>query len=115
MDTELFELCKGVYERFPNWYGDDNRYSFTDRFSNGDYELMQGRNGTSIPLYTSDFLLDKIGKFGVKLWTEIDIIGLEGWWSTIKGDDGLFLQNSDTPLKTLLKLVIALDNAGAKL
>lgn len=114
MDEELFERCKEVYRRFPEWKIEDVKF-FVNDFGTIEisYEAeILPPTFVVCPLYTSDYLLEKLGHLGIKLWVEIKVVGLEGWWATVNGDDGQLLQNSDTPLNALLKLVIALDDAG---
>ena len=94
---ELFELCKEVYRRIG--LGEDLPM----------YEDGKGIPYHDVPLYTSDYLLDKLplgeninmffyrSKGGLWLfqWTGRNLSG-----------------SSDTPLKALLKLTIALHDAG---
>jgi hypothetical protein len=100
MDTELYDLCKEVYKRtewsltptpsVPSWYiTADKQY-----------------NTIAVPHYTSDYLLEKMPFFcGVYhdssgVWRADVHIGL------------IKRYYAATPLKALLKLVIALDDAG---
>ena len=102
-DQELFELCKEVYEK-TGWKPTD--------WQHGDEDGQ--------PLYTSDCLLGKLPKetrFGTP-----QLIWYVGHWEACYTDavDSLWNQElkshaADTPLKALLKLVIALDDAGVKL
>lgn len=109
MDQELFELCKEVYER-------------TDLV--GDAIWPDGEYRT--PLYTSDYLLEKlpnqIEKDGV-FYELIMRLPLDDYrfhyWSDAKRErlltDNLgsgFVAVSNTPLKALLKLTLALHEAG---
>ena len=106
-DQELFELCKEVYER-TGWQPTD--------WQHGDEDGQ--------PLYTSDYLLEKLpnkikGKHSTG-WLTLSPMDKETWGAGYEADhtehiDDYKLEWSDTPLKALLKLVIALDDAGVKL
>lgn len=118
-DEELLKLCKEVYKRFPEWNdlrdwwwgnhikGGGITYDFTP---NAPKDKI-GRD--DIPLYTSDYLLEKLlPKVSIKFATLSDgQIGL--FYSAPKPDYADY--KADTPLKALLKLIVALDNAGVKL
>ena len=97
IDNELKQLCKEVYEK-TGWQ--DASVAVDDG------------NPETPPLYTSDFLSSKLQEFEPKLWYENRTKALNGWWTTIRDDDGLFLSNASTLLKALLKLTIALHKAG---
>ena len=98
MDNELFELCKEVYEK-TGW----REPSF----------------GGLIPTYTSDYLLEKLQ--GVYGWSDFSLTSDPAesgvvWQSLYYTYDGMdYKYKSDTPLKALLKLVIALNDAGVNL
>ena len=104
MNNELFELCKKVYER-TGWddLADDHPW-ITERGVIG-YK----RNGVS-PVYDSDYLLDKLPP-SVK--NEFDggddyiiLYKKKNWYADYMGQ---FMRcEADTPLKALLKLVLAL-------
>ena len=98
--SELFELCKEVYKR-TGWddLADDHPW-ITERGV-----LGYKRNGVS-PLYTSDYLLEKLPG-----WTELRKKTTNYY---IAKRDALvsFSFECDTPLKALLKLTIALSEAG---
>ena len=100
---ELYELCKKVYER-TGWddLADDHPW-ITERNVLG-YE----RNGIA-PLYTSDYLLEKLpetyNKQELMLWRS----GVSSWRA---GYSPIESYRDDTPLKALLKLTIALSEAG---
>ena len=120
--SELFELCKEVYER-TGWEGvetyaiqnDDATWIVGDE--NGDLFILtkeveaQGYYDYYAPLYTSDYLLEKLLPvcYSIQIYRRktglIDLM-----WSPQKPmyDDVV----SDTPLKALLKLTIALSEAG---
>ena len=105
-DNELFELCKEV-KRVTDWgegFDDD-------------------AIGTP-PLYTSDYLLEKLPEYVIEYdsYHEQDI---SNYLCVMKVPDGYVacydglslahkvkVQRTDTPLKALLKLTIALSEAG---
>ena len=111
--SELYELCKEVYELFPFWAGTDMIYG---KEQDGDWKIMPltlsipKRN--RIPLYTSDYLLDRL-----PYWVSVT---KEGKYATIPKGHQYSAQivneapvlYADTPLKALLKLTIAISEAG---
>ena len=115
MDNELFELCKEVYERTgwsatKEWIREDGLLV--------DYNVWD----TSTPLYTSDYLLEKLPlKIKDTYWfvlAPLDAKDREweaNYYRYSDDDNALPFINADTPLKAILKLVIALDDAGVKL
>lgn len=112
-DTELFELCKKVYKR-TGWRYTQRRIVKSLRGQKiNDIDAMNvdlSKHEELSPLYTSDYLLEKLPKI---LLTNADVDGVwtagtYGWY-----DIGwLEKEVSDTPLKALLKLTLALDDAG---
>ncbi len=135
MDKELYELCKEVYKRFPEW--DDTRVDLWHTIKGGIEPLYINDENKAdkffAPLYTSDYLLEKlpysrrkeVGKHG-KLIYDYYYLSV-----TVGHSTGSFLAGymklrpqyrehtwfissgaSDTPLKALLKLAIALHDAG---
>ena len=133
MDKELFELCKEVYKRFPEWIADDWYYERTDPkslvalkvlgvsvigFGLDDYDVL-------VPRYTSDYLLEKLPLYvNGEQEDELSLLKTDinwgaGYYRVMNSDDGIqyladpdFSVNADTPLKALLKLAIALNDAG---
>lgn len=109
-DPELFELCKEVEKR-TGWgqYGDEGLHYFDSR--------------PVVPLYTTDYLLEKLEpiRYGM---TPKDVgplalhvyIREDTWAANITGANFIAHQGDDasTPLKALLKLVVALDDAGER-
>lgn len=109
--SELFELCREVYDR-TGWEAGD----WTPPYRDTDTSLRRH------PRYTSDCLLEKLqswfydmgandfGQFGVTMLADSCI-------AKVRSHDGEFSEQAaaDTPLKALLKLTIALDKAGVKL
>lgn len=129
MDNELFELCKEVYKR-TEWEDTDYVWALKPYSSDDDYEIkswesiLKSHNGyflakTCKPLYTSDYLLEKLPR---DLVTEddhtylcVNVSLLDKWaayYGDAAGNKGTEVQRADTPLKALLKLAIALDDAG---
>lgn len=113
-DTELFELCKKVYE-LTGWETDD-------WFTNAAEDEMSLAEMPDIPLYTSDYLLEKLpGQFGNRGSSSVQCLRLcksnEGYMAGYIGVDLVWWLESvdDNPLKALLKLTIALHEAGVKL
>lgn len=124
-----FELCKEVYEKTGwddgiDWLvkvnvGLDSEYISRRQYDEDDvfgfkYEMREfGDN--SVPLYTSDYLLEKLPKKNIILSFD----EISGTWRTIYGADifstDRFRGNADTPLKSLLKLTKTLHDAGVKL
>lgn len=123
-DLDLMELCKEVYER-TRWFGTDQQFQYSKGgsiitvHSNGKpYKLPSGTL-TNIPLYTSDYLLEKLPRTLVFPW-DLHCVGVDDGYSYVAearikdGEAGYTkkMSEADTPLKALLKLVIALDDAG---
>lgn len=104
VDTELFELCKQVYKR-TGW--DDlplsQRY---DAYEGDGIEDEYIR----IPAYNVEYILQRLPKPRMTLRNTSD--GWTAYYDTL--GEGL-PQYESTPLKALLKLTIALDDAGIKL
>ena len=114
MDNELFELCKEVYIKHPEhktWEGQwiivtENKELkvFVDS-EHGEY----GAFNFYAPLYTSDYLLEKLpetcNKQELTLWRS----GASSWRA---GYSPIESYRDDTPLKALLKLTLALHEAG---
>jgi len=134
--SELFELCKEVYE-LTGW---DNTHSIIlemvtpgvkgsrrvrDWHNNGDFVI--GEQDGAYPLYTSDYLLEKLPKtlerpndaYGA-LWGKPNLTLLDdGFWEAsyryedeMNYPDFCYVNEHLTPLKALLKLTIALSEAG---
>jgi len=126
-NNELFELCKEVYEKKPGWITGDWFLQDPDGKIIGkahpairhmDREWKNGYR-TDVPLYTSDYLLEKLPE-SIKIensfyaWLSMDNLGEDGWqFSYRMGNDKPFHKTvADTPLKSLLKLTLALHEAG---
>ena len=129
-DEELFKLCQEVHRRTKwqpvrnieagsYWVDFDPRRSFKD----GEWHLVHGLHGVrdesgehQVPLYTSDYLLEKLPQDMTNDGDVYPFTLYRGKWSKqwLAGYEGYFGgQNDpcDTPLKALLKLTIALDEA----
>ncbi|WP_160665120.1 hypothetical protein [Pseudarthrobacter sp. ATCC 49987] len=98
-DTELFELCKEVYKR-TGWIGTINLIN--DEVG---ATFMGPIGANTVPLYTSDYLLEELPwGYGVRKYPE--------YYLAFSWDNDNRYVESETPLKALLKLTIALHDAG---
>ena len=111
MDEELHQLCKEVYKR-TGWETGEWTNNSGDYVSHAS-DLIEA--GIHFPLYTSDYLL---GKLPSTIKNEFDgdddyliLYKKSGsWYADYMGQ---FLRcKGDTPQKALLKLTIALSEAG---
>jgi hypothetical protein len=109
-DKELFELCKQVYGA-TGWDG----YALKVYDKNGDVtELKDLRTLPDFPQYTSDYILEKLPVFtSVQSAYTFDddyqeSVGFEA--NHMNSDTKTY--RADTPLKALLKLTLALYEAG---
>lgn len=115
MDTELFELCKQVHEAtgwndpLPAHFNEEGMFVLYGRPK----RVIEGT--IYIPLYTSDYLLEKLPRSvqysGGQITLRVEVQWSGGWHAHY----GMYDWHSaigETPLKALLKLVIALDDAG---
>ena len=122
-DTELFELCKSVYEATRWGIGGDNE---TESFYVGNEQTGYNRRfirgvprvSNTYPYYTSDYLLEKLPKI-VPLYGPFELVPTmrntrwsAGYWSRNRLDTLSVV--SDTPLKALLRLALALNEAKEK-
>lgn len=114
MEKELFELCKQVYEA-TGWDEVEKFYWGTGAHSG----VNSGRHTIlpNVPLYTSDYLLEKLPKDLTNDSEVYPFVLYRGKWTKqwLAGYEGYFGgQNDpcDTPLKALLKLTLALHEAG---
>ena len=140
MNNELFELCKEVYEKFPDWMSTGSIYYHNRHYKapKGDYSIYaegytyDSTNGYTadfepqygdVPLYTSDYLLEKLPSWYFD--TDIEetmvlalmphMLETDKWiarYETPEHRASEFEAIADTPLKSLLKLTIALSEAG---
>lgn len=127
MDNELFELCREVYKR-TGWKAPHDKVFVINDYLESDTGIKKpthyskigyGKKSGAItywPLYTSDYLLEKLPK-GIKGdYLNMFSAGITSWYAlygrtTTAKDTGLYGE-SDTPLKALLKLTIVLHEAG---
>lgn len=118
--SELFELCQKVY-KLTSWKDTRNR------LDDGNYTIRNEGNEVLLGskqalLYTSDYLLEKLPGYIAltsttwddvhvyKKDSELDYQACACYQSNVKGK--LIQRVADTPLKALLKLTIALSEAG---
>lgn len=106
---DLFELCKEVYERFPEWETSDwydldpdgipEEYLCTteDKIDENDY----------IPNYTSDYLLEKLPN-GTTILK--DVQGFKAW--NVYNRKRIATYTCDSPVEALLKLTLKLHEEG---
>ena len=116
--SELLDLCKQVYEA-TGWEQSPNisqLYEYWDNYDELCVISIEDADGALVPAYTSDYLLEKLPlEVGNHIETGIWHGGFRyASWQPGRGRRYITVQ-SDTPLKALLKLVIALDDAGVKL
>lgn len=130
---ELFELCKEVYERFPEWgfKVEELDYFFPPKNRPTEWRKTTGYARKpvhrvdwfakhtdweidGIPLYTSDYLLEKLPIYTVITKRLIQEEGRDfSVRFTVSSDhESGKVFYSDTPLKALLKLVLALKENG---
>ena len=126
MDNELFELCREVYEKTgfndtAKWLCLLNDHSDTPNYEVEDSPIVADyiTNG-NIPLYNSDYLLEKLPNkvmydtvYGY-LTLNFDDCPAVLWTAQYEngGSEEPYSGESDTPLKSLLKLTLALHSAG---
>lgn len=119
MDEELIALSKKVYEitgwnphkGYVNWFR-KIVVSNKDRYSK-----------PIAPKYNSDYLLEKLPTklkiMSTSYWLTLSPMDKQTWGVSYDHDDTLQYSDTfvyaDTPLKALLKLTIALYDAGVKL
>jgi hypothetical protein len=117
-DTELFDLCNEVYKK-TKWSGSDFSYY---KAVNDTWEILQQhacvKHTKCIPLYTSDYILEKLpvvidAKDDAEKahWLHLRMVALA------KDEynfyyEGTNLDFTGKPLIVLLKLVLALVDAG---
>ncbi len=125
-DNDLFELCKEVYEK-TEWDGTDKYWHILISHDMKtwreprlqDYKPDNLFGMRIVPLYTSDYLLEKLPSHitsewdnSFELWNSGDewVAGYE--YADTEAIDNSHTQFADTPLKSLLKLTLALHEAG---
>lgn len=113
MDEELRDLCIEVNKRF-GWDDRDSGRRFIAREIGEDVDADLG--GNTVSLFTSDYLLEKLppklpGR--INFWLFVSRKPGDEWNAWYDGTS--HITHAETPLKALLKLVLALDDAGVKL
>lgn len=122
MDNELFELCKEVYTktRWGSEYLGESGMA-TELDANNLPNMLRWELGS--PLYTSDYLLAKLPKFSPAnrdcyltiMEKQVPKDRREDFYWTAGYFSGLgwsYTGQSDTPLKALLRLTVALHEKG---
>jgi len=108
MDNELFELCKEV-SKLSGFEGYGTTSAFTPEGEIVDnFKVYQDDLETVCPLYTSDYLLEKL-KPVMHEWN-LSFNFFKNRWELNHVRFGREI--GDTPLKSLLKLTLALHEAG---
>jgi len=108
MNNELFELCKEVYEKTGWKYGEPYlKYNVFSMYKESDILYY---------LYTSDYILEKL-QHTYYITIENHGFGKNLYWYVYPyGNDNEKIEKptgkADTPLKALLKLTLALHEAG---
>jgi hypothetical protein len=127
-DNELFTLCKQVYEK-TGWVNTENvfikEWNDAGKNENGIKikectnkvvpTLSFAANNMTSPFYTSDYLLEKLPPKITGFYQYFSLKRLAGAyetppWTATYGKGMKFY--ADTPLKALLKLTLALAEAG---
>lgn len=107
-DTELFELCKEVYERFPKW--GDVDFVWLNNIPREEPSYTSGNKFVSeaeTPAYTSDYLFKKLPR-GTQVRKSVRF---DGYVARTRLSGNAPRKAADTPLKALLKLTLALHEA----
>lgn len=113
-DTELFELCKQVHEAM-GWEGTDFNYYPGERsFFTIDRADNKLRHAFVLsPLYTSDYLLEKLPGWIDHGRPILRKANLNQWSASYDfGPHESYIARGSTPLKSLLKLCLALHKQG---
>ena len=111
---ELFELCKQVYE-VTGWESPQMFAAAYDAVAKAGYYSRQSVGEPLPPLYTSDYLLEKLPKQYRDYWLVLQPFhfteGTIRWRAFYQEDESLAVgeyKTADTPLKALLKLTLEL-------
>lgn len=131
MDEELHQLCKEVYEKTnwetPDWFDLDSEDGKPEEYLLTYEDVTIGQGGEikpkTCPYYTSDYLLEKLPpvvqdsydkKFRhIQMWINGDGEARACYVEPYdKEFRGAYAAKSDSMLKALLKLTIALSGAG---
>ena len=102
--SELYELCREVYER-TGWEAPET------------YKAEDGNPENDWQAYNTDYLLEELPKeqFTQPDFVECLMVRKDSETSYTAGYFLIIETKADTPLKALLKLTIALSEAGVKL
>lgn len=112
--SELYELCKEVYKK-TDWKPTESRWWIINEYGERTLNYSPAIHNPTVPLYTSDYLLEKLPPTVKNSFDgDDDYLILykksKRWYADYMGQ---FIRcESDTPLKALLKLTIALSEAG---
>lgn len=118
--SELYRLCKDVYRR-TKWDDYCEYWSFGGEYTVDKDSMTSIETQTAIiPLYTTDYLLEKLSAItdhvSVQRSNKISIDASNdekgNWYAHYWFKSRRVQVKSDTPLKALLKLTIALSEAG---
>lgn len=124
MDNELFELCLAVYDKTSLGFSSRLDWWFQSEYEDTAtqdtwYHQSDGESrGDICPLYTSDYLLSKLPKERgdeERTYLTLDIDPFGDWsayYSDGQGGSSVYIGIHNTPLKALLKLTLALHEAG---
>ena len=106
--SELFELCKQVFEK-TGWGSTDlDKQMYVETEFGPEYveSIGDGEGFWEFPLYTSDYLLEKL-----PFPTEIGCDSFM-WIGKYENRGNQIWERADTPLKALLKLTLKLHEEG---
>lgn len=118
-DDKLFKLCQEVYEIFPSWlYEKNDKDIWFTKDEYGEIDTtpyivdnccwLETDEELVAPLYTSDYLLEKLKAFKVCVFNDTENGEVQAY---IEDNDETF-NTSDTTLKSLLKLILSLHESG---
>lgn len=122
IDQELFDLCKQVYEAtgWPQELNISQLYEYWDDHDELCVISIEDSDDELVPSYTSDYLLEKLPKhvdyLSLNQNNKLTIDSSNGekgkWYAHYWLRSRRLQVSSDTPLKALLELTIALSEAG---
>ena len=116
--NELFELCKQVYEAAGwddtrDYYHEKDSFNFDTRSfeRNGEWTVVERRRAPyDIPLYTSDYLLEKLPVGTNISKTKTNTTEPSIYYSATCRNNGI--HQGSTPIQALLKLTLKLHEEG---
>ena len=124
--SELYELCKEVYKK-TDWKPTESRWWIINEYGERTLNYSPAIHNPTVPLYTSDYLLEKLPglldidnkTFSLAVQAQVappDFVALYTHTSVVAGKlaghSTRYINVADTPLKALLRLTIALSEAG---